>query len=374
MDDETRTDQQADGNHIAQADQDSTAVVGDANVIGDHNIAIKAEGKAVVATHGAVAGGQVAVKGAVHGGVHIGDKHYYTSSTQDKGGSKIEPFAFDANAHEVRRFLLEQEKARTDGLENLALIEQVGTVALYSFNLFFVKAGREHILEHTQDHELVAEIILNQTRASECIAELHLKSELCVQMVMRYWREFVIDSWLARVATPMPTQVEDQSGHIVLQELEYREKLHALNLEIDPLDTFLALLDEPDNWVKIKRDQYIRHRYKPQFVIKEGETVNEDYREPWTQRFPDSHAQSFAVEYWYESTLLKSSLFVTADGGRFSIPIPELHKTDPEREGWDSIEFRININSLEWKTAMLFDQYDNLWDRLPRIGIKFVEQ
>lgn len=181
----------------------------------------------------------------------------------------------------------------------------------------------------------------------------------------------LIDSDEQRYTVSLLQQWKEQSENIALQELECKELSQSLN--IDPLDTFLTLLDEPDNWVKIKRDQYIRHRYKPQFVIEEGETVNEDYREPWAQRFPDPHARSFLVEYWYESTLLKSSLFVSTDGGRFSIPLPELHKIDPDREDWGSIEFRININSLEWKTAMLFDQYDDLWERLPRIGIKFVE-
>lgn len=76
-DDSSRTNQQAEGHHIAQADQGSTAIVGDANVVGDHSTAIKAEGEAVVATQGGVAAEQLAVGGDVHGSVdvHVGDKN-----------------------------------------------------------------------------------------------------------------------------------------------------------------------------------------------------------------------------------------------------------------------------------------------------------
>ncbi|MCP4536458.1 MAG: SUMF1/EgtB/PvdO family nonheme iron enzyme [Chloroflexi bacterium] len=69
--DSTPTNQQAKGDHIAQVDQDSTAVVGDANVIGDHSTVIKAEEGAVVATHRGIAAGQVAVGGDVHGDITV---------------------------------------------------------------------------------------------------------------------------------------------------------------------------------------------------------------------------------------------------------------------------------------------------------------
>jgi hypothetical protein len=80
---DTLTRQQAKGDHIAQADRGGTVIVGDANVIGDHSTAIKAEGNAVVATHGGVAAGKVAVGGDVHGDLHIGDKIYTRSQAEE---------------------------------------------------------------------------------------------------------------------------------------------------------------------------------------------------------------------------------------------------------------------------------------------------
>lgn len=182
----------------------------------------------------------------------------------------------------------------------------------------------------------------------------------------------LIDSDERRYTVEILRNWKDQSEDLALRELEEKTQQRTPNIEIDPLETLLALMDEPENWIKVDRDEYIRHRYQPQFVIKRGKTINDDYREPWAQRFPDPHATSFHVEYWLSTTLLKSSLFVTTDGGRFDIPAPRLRKIDPAREDWSSIEFSIDTTSLEWKTAMLFDQYDDLRERLPLIGIKLV--
>ncbi len=70
----TPAEQQATGDHIAQAAKNSTAIVGDVNVIGDGSTAIKAEEGAIVAVDGGVAGGQVAVGGDVHGDVTLGHR------------------------------------------------------------------------------------------------------------------------------------------------------------------------------------------------------------------------------------------------------------------------------------------------------------
>ncbi len=73
--------------------------------------------------------------------------------------------------------------------------------------------------------------------------------------------------------------------------------------------------------------------------------------------------------YWQGFNASKTELFVVADGGRYIIPLPKLHNKNPNLDGWGNIEFSIDVNSLEWKTAMLFDQYDSLWSTLPRVGV-----
>ena len=181
----------------------------------------------------------------------------------------------------------------------------------------------------------------------------------------------LIDSDEKRYTVELLQEWKSKAEALALRELEESSQQRSTD-EADPLETLLNLLGEPNNWVKVQGDQYIRHRCHAQFVIKRGETIKDDYKEPWTQRFPDSHAWSCHIEYWQGSTLLKSSCFVVADGGRYCIPLPRLHNRNPDKDGWENIEFSIDVNSLEWKTAMLFDQYDSLWSVLPRVGVNLI--
>lgn len=178
----------------------------------------------------------------------------------------------------------------------------------------------------------------------------------------------LIDSDEARYTVELLKAWKKQAESIAIKELEESPTSQTVN-NIDPLELLLELLDEPANWVKVPDDQYIRHKYNTQFVIKQGKTITQDYAEPWTKKFPDPSAWSHYVEYWQGSTLLKSSYFVVTDGGRYTIPLPKLINHHPEKDGWEHIEFYINLNTLEWKTAMLFEQYAPLQEVLPRVGV-----
>ncbi len=156
------------------------------------------------------------------------------------------------------------------------------------------------------------------------------------------------------------------------RQIEERCPLPA-EVEDDPIEILAILLEKPDDWIKVQGDQYIRHRYKSAFVIKTHELTENNYCEPWTKKFPDNCAWSMNVEYWFGSTLLKTSRFVIADGGRYSIPIPKLRNLNPNEDDWKHIEFSLSVESLEWKTAMLFEQYRSLWEVLPEVGVNLVQ-
>ncbi len=176
----------------------------------------------------------------------------------------------------------------------------------------------------------------------------------------------LIDSDEIRYQVELLKQWKLEAEALALREIEGDFQDHS---PTDPLEIFARLLDEPNDWVKVQDDRYIRHRYDVQYIIKEGETIDSDFQEPWTKKFPDNHASRYLVEYWQGTTLLKTSYFIVADGGRYTIPLPKLTNRNPQKEGWEYIEFSIDTNSLEWKTAMLFNQYDSLWKALPRVGV-----
>ena len=139
---------------------------------------------------------------------------------------------------------------------------------------------------------------------------------------------------------------------------------------VDPVEVLSELLDRPKDWVKVNEDLYIRHRYRPEFVIRTQLKPDSKFSEPWVGKFPDKAAYKAIVEYWQGATLLKKSWFVVADGGRYLIPLPKLRNLSPNTgDNREQMQFVIETSSIEWKTAKLFDQYFPLEQILPRIGI-----
>jgi hypothetical protein len=43
----------------------------------------------------------------------------------------------------------------------------------------------------------------------------------------------------------------------------------------------------------------------------------------WANQFPDPHATSSYVDFFYNGALIHRELYVTVDGGRVSLPLPE---------------------------------------------------
>jgi hypothetical protein len=54
-----------------------------------------------------------------------------------------------------------------------------------------------------------------------------------------------------------------------------------------------------------------------------GLTVNEDFREPWANKFPDTHAASAYADVFYNGALVYRALYVLVDGARCLLPLPD---------------------------------------------------
>ena len=54
-----------------------------------------------------------------------------------------------------------------------------------------------------------------------------------------------------------------------------------------------------------------------------GLKSNEDFHEEWANQFSDPHATSSYVDLFYNGALIHRELYVTVDGGRASLPLPE---------------------------------------------------
>ena len=142
-------------------------------------------------------------------------------------------FTFDVNANDVHKFFIEQgRKARLDflGTLGLVLVERLDDKETrYSFLLFFVKHGYGG-WEYGEPDILLAEITLSQTKAGECGANLYIyphsvigesiviKRMDCTAMILRFWRERIIDAWLTRTETPTQ-DAESSAGDVDLSKL-----------------------------------------------------------------------------------------------------------------------------------------------------------
>jgi hypothetical protein len=188
--------------------------------------------------------------------------------------------------------------------------------------------------------------------------------------------------WLCQSCAKLIDNDEKKYTVQLLREWKFNAEIYALrtvaekspNLSVnkDPLSEFSTLLDDPDNWVKVLGDNYIRHRFTAQFVIKTVEIIENNFDEPWSRRFPDQHAFKHYIEYWQDSTLLQRELFIVADGGRYDIPLPKIRSRHVDLDSVENYEYCIDVNSLGWKVAMLFNQCESLDIFLQTAGIHLV--
>jgi hypothetical protein len=98
-----------------------------------------------------------------------------------------------------------------------------------------------------------------------------------------------------------------------------------------------------------------------------GLVANEDFREAWANGFPDPHASSSYVDFFYNGSLVYREVYVTVDGGRVSLPLPE------ERDGK---LFAARAYSRLCKLLMSFESgyLEKFDDSLTRAGIVLVDE
>ena len=127
-------------------------------------------------------------------------------------------------------------------------------------------------------------------------------------------RAGVVYTRLGDTNTPLREAAPEE--HI---ELMWRERF---GLVLDPLARVHQLFSNPDDWISLDGDNSLYHRQFPEFTVRVGDRIQE-YRERWALEFPNGNAHSYYVEVRYLSTLLERHAFVSCDGGRYQVPLPE---------------------------------------------------
>jgi hypothetical protein len=158
--------------------------------------------------------------------------------------------------------------------------------------------------------------------------------------------------------TNIPLQESAPEDHI---ELMWRERF---GLGLDPLSRLERLVEEKEKWIKVGDESYLYHQSFPEFTIRNGEDLNDHFVMDWTKTFPDPTAWSYYVEARYHTTTLRKMAFVACDGGRYRVPLPKPPETGSK--------WVINLGSLEYKIAMLYQQYFPLPSTLSGKGLEVI--
>lgn len=74
-------------------------------------------------------------------------------------------------------------------------------------------------------------------------------------------------------------------------------------------------IDSHANIMSFKKDLLVSVAY--------GISHNNDFREEWANKFPDRHASSAYVDFFYARNLVYRDIYVAVDGGRCLLPLPK---------------------------------------------------
>ena len=89
--------------------------------------------------------------------------------------------------------------------------------------------------------------------------------------------------------------------------------------------------------------------------LADDDIQQDDFREPWANKFPDPSARGYFYNLYYGSTLLHRFILVSVDGARASLPVPQIGTMD--------------VTQAQWKVAEIFDGLGTLDEYAKQAGM-----
>mgnify|MGYP006086853839 FL=1 len=102
----------------------------------------------------------------------------------------------------------------------------------------------------------------------------------------------------------------------------------------------------------LKKDPKLRFRV----AFNQDGMHNENFQEVWANRHSDQRAVSYWYDLFYSGVLIQRTILVAVDGGRASIPMPDLKSK--------------KIKTYEYKVAEIHDSLDSLNKYIQRSGLE----
>ncbi len=152
-----------------------------------------------------------------------------------------------------------------------------------------------------------------------------------------------------------PTETAPESVIISL----WKERLGLL---LPPLDRLNVLLEDKESWITNPGERKsFYHKTYTEFTIHEGEILNNDFKEGWANSFPDPSAFSYEVLLKHNNTVLQRVVFVSCDGCRYQIPLPNMQ---------EDVGYFLSKSSTPYKISNLYQQHSPLEEIL--LGRKII--
>lgn len=90
---------------------------------------------------------------------------------------------------------------------------------------------------------------------------------------------------------------------------------------------------EPDDWVETQTADGVveivyRNDLNVRFIDDYACEVEKDFQEPWANKHPNAQANKHEIRLYYASSCIESIPVVSVDGGRASLPLPEINTNE----------------------------------------------
>lgn len=164
-------------------------------------------------------------------------------------------------------------------------------------------------------------------------------------------------------------------GYLVKRYLEIKN--HKVSNK--HFENFALFTKDKDQWEKRTIDEQTIYFYREDNSYKIEQDYNSrsvwERREPWMSKFPDGHISQYRVYLKYGETKIAELQFLSCDGARYFIPLPEQRFPDDSSSN-NSIEYYWVKNSLYYQVGEIigdFYRQDDLASVAEFCGIEILD-
>lgn len=136
-------------------------------------------------------------------------------------------------------------------------------------------------------------------------------------------------------------------------EYFYPNRKPVRDMSFDEIIDFIPKTDYKNDWHGISRDWASERFLKedPRLRIRakytEDGIQNEDFKDSWANKHPDSKAVGYWYDLYYDGAFIDRVLLVSVDGGRAVIPPPSIKTGNVERYEYSIAKIHDTLNSVD---------------------------